>query len=215
MNEDDRILAQRALSNGRLSRDQVEQVLAECGRSGRSFREVAVGRGLASPQDFEAPKQNQIPTAFVFLLFVGLMLVMGLALLATRYRQQQSAGAGTVADQVTAADRALNHTAHVDAQRGLTQARAAMVHAEERLKAGASAAELNVWLDSALAGYAQALDAFPKDVDVRIERVRALELRGKSDLAISDLEIAIRAKPEAAPVWQKEIDRLKQAGAPK
>jgi hypothetical protein len=94
MNDEDRILARRVLDRKRLTSDQVHQVLAECGRSGRSFRDIALGRGLASVQDFEVLPPKQLPTAQVLLIFAGLMLLMGLALMATRYFQVRSQSDG-------------------------------------------------------------------------------------------------------------------------
>lgn len=89
MNDDDKVFAQRALAGGKVTREQVEQILIEAGRSGRSFRDVAVGRGLMSPQDFVASPPKTVPTGQVLLIFVALMILMGTALLITLRTQEK------------------------------------------------------------------------------------------------------------------------------
>lgn len=90
MTEEDRILARRVLDKNRLSSDQVRQVLAECGRSGRSFRDVVLGRGLASVQDFLGDPPKELPTTQVLLLFAGLMILLAIALTVSRTVQERS-----------------------------------------------------------------------------------------------------------------------------
>lgn len=87
MTIDDKVLAKRAIDAGRLTVDQAKDLLMEAGRSKRSFTHVAVGRGLLSPQDLQAPAAKPPPTAQILLLFVGLMVLMGLAILATKHAQ--------------------------------------------------------------------------------------------------------------------------------
>src|SRR6185295_2040713 len=89
MNQDDKVMATRVLNAGKLTLDQVQQLIAEAGRSGRSFRDVAVGRGFLSPHDFDAPKPASLPTAQVMLVFVALMVLMGAALLVTKRVQER------------------------------------------------------------------------------------------------------------------------------
>lgn len=81
MTEQDQALARRALDRHRLSRGQVEQLLEEAGRTGRSFRELAIGRGLLTAQDFQAlpPKEVSLPVMLLLgagLTFVALLLVI-------------------------------------------------------------------------------------------------------------------------------------------
>lgn len=90
MSENDIILARRVLEKKRLSSDQIDQLMAECDRTGRPFRELALGRGLLSAQDFLVEPPKQVATAQILLLFAGLMLFMGLALLGTNYYQKRS-----------------------------------------------------------------------------------------------------------------------------
>ena len=74
MTEQDRALARRALDRHRLSSGQVEQLLEEAGRTGRSFRELAIGRGLLSAQDFRAAPAKQMTLPVLLLLGAGLTL---------------------------------------------------------------------------------------------------------------------------------------------
>jgi hypothetical protein len=90
MSENDRILAARLLDKKKLSEGQAQQLLEEAGRTGRSLKEIALGRGLVSAQDCVAEPAKQVPTAVVLLLFAGLMLLMGIALLVTRHFQERS-----------------------------------------------------------------------------------------------------------------------------
>jgi hypothetical protein len=75
MSDQDQLLARRVLEKGRLSRVQAEALLEEAARTGRSFRDLAVGRGLLSAQDFQAPRPRQVPLPVVILLGVGLTIL--------------------------------------------------------------------------------------------------------------------------------------------
>jgi hypothetical protein len=74
MSEQDQVFARRLLEKKRLSSAQVEQLLDEAARSGRSFRDVALGRGLVSAQDFQPIPPRQIPLPLLILLGAGLTL---------------------------------------------------------------------------------------------------------------------------------------------
>jgi hypothetical protein len=84
------ILARRVLEKRRLTEDQVAQLLDEARRTGRSFREIALGRGMLSAQDFQIVPPKQLPTSTVLLIFAGLMVFMGLVLFATNYYQKRT-----------------------------------------------------------------------------------------------------------------------------
>jgi len=90
VNEQERNLVRRVLESKRLSSDQVDQLMAEGSRTGRSIREIAIGRGLLSAQDFQAQPPKQVATSTILFIFAGLMVFMGLALLTTRTFQARS-----------------------------------------------------------------------------------------------------------------------------
>jgi hypothetical protein len=75
MTELDQVLARRALERNRLSSGQVEQLLEEAGRTGRSFRELAIGRGLLTTQDLQALPPKQVPLPVMILIGVALTIV--------------------------------------------------------------------------------------------------------------------------------------------
>ena len=89
MNEMNEILARRAIEANRLSRDQADQLLEEARRTGRSFRDIALGRGLLSAQDLEHRPPKKVETFKIVMMFGGLMAFMILVLAATRYFQEQ------------------------------------------------------------------------------------------------------------------------------
>src|SRR5579862_768661 len=86
MTEQDRALARRARQRNRLSSQQVEQLLEEAGRTGRPFRDLAIGRGLLSAQDFQAAPPKRIPLPMMVLLGAGLSLLAILVVVATMNR---------------------------------------------------------------------------------------------------------------------------------
>lgn len=109
MNERERALVRRVLENKHLSSDQVEQLMAESSRTGRSVREIAIGRGLLSAMDFQVEAPKQVPTFTIVLIFAGLMVFMGLALLTTRSFQARSQARNALAKaRVEAPAHALN-----------------------------------------------------------------------------------------------------------
>src|SRR5204863_5392643 len=78
MKEADKALARRALKQNRLTIDQVEQVRAEVDRTGRSFREICVGRGLLSAADFPDSSSKSIPPVYFVMLACSLIIFGGL-----------------------------------------------------------------------------------------------------------------------------------------
>ncbi len=74
MTEQDRALARRALERRRLSSGQVELLLEEARRTGRSFRDLAIGRGLLSAEDFRPIPPRQVPLPVLLLLGAGLTI---------------------------------------------------------------------------------------------------------------------------------------------
>ncbi len=86
MTKQDQALARRALERNRLGSGQVEQLLEEAGRTGRSFRELAIGRGLLTAQDFQPLPRKEVPLSVLLLLGVGLTLVALLIVITTMNR---------------------------------------------------------------------------------------------------------------------------------
>jgi|SRR6185295_4653251 len=100
MNEQDKALARKALQENRLTIEQVEEIRAEVDRSGRSFKEVALQRGLLpAPPPPAAPKppppkaappppppppaissgpRRNIPSLYLALLAASLVIFSGL-----------------------------------------------------------------------------------------------------------------------------------------
>jgi hypothetical protein len=101
MNEQDKAAARKALESHRLSIEQVQEIRQEVERSGRSFMDIAVERGLlkreppppapsaapppprppaAAPAPLPAapaPPRKPIPTPYVILLGCTLLIVLG------------------------------------------------------------------------------------------------------------------------------------------
>jgi len=92
MSEQDRALAHRALERNRLSSGQAEQLLEEAARTGRSFRELANGRGLLTAQDFQALPPKQVPLPVMVLLGVGLTVFALVVVIATMNRSAARPG---------------------------------------------------------------------------------------------------------------------------
>jgi cytochrome c-type biogenesis protein CcmH/NrfG len=191
MTPQDEAIAERALKLNRLSPLQVEQIQEEIGRTGRSFKEIAFGRGLLTPQDLQAIPAKQTPLPLMIALFIGLTAVAG-GMVALSIRHQQSA--------------------HKD--QSLAKAHAAM--ARLQVQKSAPAAEIARTLNEALAGYTGYLELQPKDADILVERARVYQLLRAYDLAIVDLKTAAQLKPERAAELQKEISRTQslKAGKP-
>jgi hypothetical protein len=167
MSEQDKLLARRVLEKKRLSSDQVDQLLLEADRTGRSFRDLALGRGLLSVQDFQAPPAKETPLQIKVLLGVGLSVFAIAVVLSTMQRRPQ---------KPTAAEADLLDTA-ARAGQALAKARRAMAAAARQSPPPAAV------LDEAIAGYSAYLREFPDDAAIVAERARAVQLRGRSEPA--------------------------------
>ena len=223
MNESDKVLARRALEKKRLTIGQVEQLLAEAGRSGRSFRDVALGRGLLSAQDFEAaPPPKPMPTPYLLLLFASLMIFMGLLLATTWHLQERSkrdvelaVGQSrnmTEADRLSSEarrgyERSIIAEREAKARQALAKARTAM--AKVATAPSIATPEATQALNEAFVGYNAYLDVLPDDADVRLERAKTHEMRRNYDLAIADLERAAQLKPDQAKPLNDRIAQLR------
>lgn len=86
MSDQDQLLARRVLEKGRLSTVQAEALLEEAARTGRSFRDLAVGRGLVSAQDFQPPRPLQIPLPVLLLLGAVLTILAVFLVVSTLQR---------------------------------------------------------------------------------------------------------------------------------
>lgn len=187
MNGQDRIHARTFLEEKRLSSDQIEQVMAESDRTGRSIREIAVGRGLLSALDFQVGPSKQVSTGTIFLLFAGLMVLMGGALLATWHFQKRS-----------------------HARDSLAKARAAMAVVEARSKTTPGSPDVTRALNGPLADYSAYLETLPDDAEALIERAAIYEHLRRYDLAIADLRRAAQLKPDRAAALEQKIVQLRR-----
>jgi len=224
MNAEDKALARRALEAKRLTIDQVEQVRAEVARSGRSFREVCVGKGLLSGAEFIAPDSKKIPLIYLAMLACSLLIFGGLLIssayqLKERSRKDDEMAVATSknmteADRLSAEarrayQRSLIETRESRARAGLALGRAALAQADEKLKKepGTKAATKN--LNDAFSGYNTYLEILPDDAGVRIERARVHELRGNYSWAVEDLERAVELRRDLEPAVKDKIVQLK------
>src|SRR5688572_20135629 len=161
MKEEDKAAAREALEKKQLTIEQVEQIRAEVDRTGRSFREVAVSKGLLTvPQPAPSPVRRAIAElirnsrlsplylgllAASFLIFAGL-LIATLFKLQDRSRQDEelvleTARSNREADRKGAEARR-GYTMGVltekeaKAREHLAKARAAMARVEAILQSG-------------------------------------------------------------------------------
>jgi len=224
VNEQDKVLARRALEKKRLSIHQVEQILAEAARTGRSFREIALGRGLLSAPDFQPPPPKQVPLPYLILLGVSLTIFSVLLVTSTlRLRERSQRDDDLAVEQsknMTEAEkksaearrgyqRSIVEAREARARQALAKARDAMARADDRLKTAPSSPDLPLALNEAFVGYNGYLDVLPDDADVRIERSRTHILRRNYDLAIADLDRAAELKPDRAPALRDQIAQLR------
>jgi tetratricopeptide (TPR) repeat protein len=224
MREQDKIIARWALQRKRLSIEQVEQIRIESDRSGRTFKDIAVGRGLLSADDFKPPPARKIPPVYFVLLACTLVIFGGL-LFATLYRMQErtrkdedlaleSERSNVDADRKGAEasrgyKRSLVTAKESAAREQLAKARAAMARVDQILQRGGFPNEIGLRLDEAFVAYNMYLQETPGDAAVLIERARTHELRRNYDLAIADLDRASRLKPELEPALKERIAQLR------
>ncbi|MBI3857488.1 MAG: hypothetical protein HY293_17545 [Planctomycetes bacterium] len=225
MNDRDKAVARWALQRNRLTIDQVEQIRVEVDRSGRPFKDVAVGRGLLSASDFLPPPPKKIPPVYFVLLACSFVIFAGL-LYASIHRARErthkdeelaleSEKSNVEAERKAGEARrgynqALVTARETSARDQLAKARAAMARVEAMLASGTLPPEIAVALNEAFVGYNMYLKVFPEDAAACIERSRTHELRRNYDLAIEDLEHAIRLKPELDAALRDRIARFKQ-----
>jgi tetratricopeptide (TPR) repeat protein len=224
MREQDKSIARWALQRKRLSIDQVEQIAAEAGKTGRSFRDVAVGRGLLSAQDFKPPPPMTIQPFYVVLLVCSFLIFAGLlAATVIKMRERSSKDDDLAIDTEkarTEADRrageasrgykrAVISTNEMAARAELDKARDAMARADQMIGQGALPNLVVMALNEAFVGYNMYLKEMPDDAPVRVERARTHEMRRNYDLAIADLERAIQIDPKLQAALKPRIDQLR------
>lgn len=234
MNEQDKLVARRALEQKRLTIEQVEEVRVEVDRSGRSFEAVAVERGLLKPVSppvdvpvpqkrphVPAPAKPKIPLLYLALMAASFVIFAGL-LIATVVKMRQQ----TAHDQDLAVEQSRNMTeadrrsseARIGYQRSIVErreARAKEALAKARLAmtraaaAPANSPEATLALNDAFTGFNAYLDVLPDDADVRVERARTHQMRRNYDLAIVDLERAAELKPDRAAALKDQVAQLR------
>jgi len=220
MNDRDKAIARWALERKRLSIDQVEQIRAEVDKSGRSFRDVAVGRGMLSATDFLPPPPRKIPTVYFVLLACSLVIFAGLLAasavqinerskkddeLAVATSKNMAEADRKSAEARRAYQRSLIETREARARDALAKARAAKALAEQKV----GSPEATPHLNEAFGQYNSYLEILPDDAVVRVERARIHELRRNYDRAIGDLERAIELKRELEPALSDRIIQLR------
>lgn len=230
MNDQDKAFARRALEEKRLTIEQVEVIRAEVERSGRSFKDVAAARGLLQQPGPAATAWTGFVNnlrksplylgllAASFLIFAGL-LIASLFKLEERSRQDDDLMMETAKSRAEA-DRkggevrrgytqSVIQGREAEAREQLGRARAAMARVESILQSGSLPPELTLLLNDAFVGYNSYLQVLPDDAVVLVERAKTHELRRNFDLAIGDLERAIRLKPELEPAMKSRIAQLR------
>jgi len=234
MNDKDKAVAREALERKQLTIEQVEEIRAEVDRTGRSFREIALSKGLLSaPKPAPSAVQRAISVlvkstrmsplylgllAASFLIFAGL-LIATLFKLQERSRQDEDLVLETVRSNKEAdrkgAEARRGYTMGVlsekeaQAREHLAKARAAMARVESILQSGSLPPELTLHLNDAFIGFNMYLSAIPDDAVVCVERARTHELRRNFDLAVADLEHAVSLKPELEPGLKSRIAQLR------
>ena len=224
MKDADKALARRALEAKRLSIDQVEQVRAEVARTGRSFRDVCVGRGLLSAADFPDSSSKSIPPVYFVMLACSLIIFGGLLFSSWHQLQERSKKddelAVATSKNMTEADRlsaearrayqrSLIEGREARARAGLALGRSALAQADEKLKREPGTKAATKDLNDAFSGYNTYLEILPDDAGVRIERARVHELRGNYSWAVEDLERAVELRRDLEPAVKDKITQLK------
>lgn len=234
MNEQDKAAARQALERKQLTIEQVEQIRAEVDRTGRSFREIAVSRGLLTepkpPPSLvertfsELKKSTRMSPLYLGLLAASFLIFSGL-LLATLFKLQERSRKDEEHVLETVRSNAEADRKGAEARRGYTmgvlsekeaqarehlaKARAAMARVESILQSGALPPELTLHLSDAFVGFNMYSSVIPDDAVVCVERARTHELRRNYDLAVADLEHAISLKPELEAGLRSRIARLR------
>jgi tetratricopeptide (TPR) repeat protein len=221
MTDQDKAIARWALRRKRLSIDQVEQIRSECDRSGRSFQDIAVGRGLLAAEDFQKPKT---PPFYFVLIACSLLIFIGLlvATLVAKDRvtkltadealeigRQAKESDRSAADASRGYKRAVVHTNEAAAREQLAKAREAMSRVDALSQGGSPPPQALAALDEAFVAYNAYLKELPEDAEARVERSRTHQLRRNYDLAVADLEQAIAIRPDLAPTLKPRIDQLR------
>lgn len=224
MNDADKALARKALEQKRLTIDQVEQVRAEVDRTGRSFREVCVGKGLLPAAEPSPPSAKKIPPMYMAMLACSLVIFTGLLFnsavqLKERSRKDDDLAVATSknmteADRLSAEarrayQRSLIESREARARAGLALGRSALAMADEKLKRDPGTKAATKDLNDAFSGYNTYLEILPDDAGVRIERARVHELRGNYSWAVEDLERAVELRRDLEPAVKDKITQLK------
>ena len=224
MNDQDKVFARRALERQRLSIEQVEQIRAEVDRTGRTFRDVAVGRGMLSAADLLPPPPRKIPPFYFVLLACSLVIFAGLLVasavqinerskkddeLAVATSRNMAESDRKSAEARRAYQRSLIETREARAKEGLAKGRAALALADEQLRKTTSSPEITAHLNNAFSGYNTYLEILPDDAGVRLERARVHELRRNYDRAIEDLERAVELRHDLEPALKDRIIQLR------
>ena len=212
----------------------MEEIRAEVDRTGRSFRDVALAKGLLTrPTPAPSPVRQAIAAlvkstrmsplylgllAASFLIFAGLLLA-SLFKLQERSRKDEELVLETVQSNRDAerksAEARRGYTMGVlseketQARENLAKARAAMARVEAILQSGTLPSELTLHLNDAFVGFNMYLSVSPDDAVVCVERARTHELRRNFDLAVADLEHAVALKPELEPGLKSRIAQLR------
>ena len=205
MTPEDRRHAREALVSGRLTIDQVSALREECGKTGRSFADLADSRFPGGPAT--APRRAN---PFPILLFASALLITGL-LVATLV--------GMISNHRTRGERAekymqmINETETLErqtrqqyerrlvtrrdatARKALQKARSAMAFVEERRVKAAGEPDLYIKLVEATLSFNTFLGVYPNDAAVHAERARAWDLRDNPEKTLRDLDRAVQLDP--------------------
>ena len=230
MTPEDKRAAREALQQGRLSVEQVQELLADAGRTGRPFDELARERGLPSAKAPAPPPPAPSPPAsrnpvYPALLGASLLIFTGLLVATIIYRLDRSRrdrqldldSAQAHVDTERAAleakrayDRRRLAQREADAREGLESARQTRAWIHDRIGKDPGDPTLHDRAVEATISLNQYLDSFPDDAPALVLRSRAWELRRNYDVALRDLERALALKPELAPELRVRLDLLRK-----
>jgi hypothetical protein len=153
-------------------------------------------------------------------LAVGILLFRGVLDHRAQSRQEQdlaleSARARADADReaqkvVKDYERRAAASKFENARAALAKARAAGERARTLFQTAPGDPALVSKLDEAYGAYTRYLSIVSSDADVLVERAGIHELRRNDDLALKDLELAVRLKPSLEPAVRDRLARLRK-----
>lgn len=229
MTPEDKQAAREALQQGRLSVEQVQELLAEADRTGRPFLDLARERGPQPPPAPAPPAPAPSPARklpiYPALLGASLLIFAGLLVATLVYRldrsrkdrqlevESEQARVETeraVLDTKMAYDRRRLAQREADARAALESARQTLAWIDDRIGKDPTDPTIHDRAVEATISLNQYLDSFPDDAPALVLRSRSWELRRNYDVALRDLERALALKPELGAGVRVRLDILRK-----